>query len=99
MTMASQALPTVDEARHELARTANFEVQVLAVTLRKLIEANDPGAEIAVVSRGILTRISDLSEVVFDAVINDDEDRDDVPSLVKKAGTDASWLSKGRTAQ
>jgi hypothetical protein len=88
------SIPTIDAARHELARTANYEVQALALALRKFIEENDPGAEIAVVSRGILTRISDLSEVVFDAIINDDEDRDDVPNLVKKAGTDMRWLSQ-----
>jgi hypothetical protein len=86
------SIPTIDAARHELARTANYEVQALALTLRKFIETNDPGAEIAVVARGILTRISDLSDVVFDAVINDDDSRDDVPALVKKAGTDMSWL-------
>jgi hypothetical protein len=96
--MDSKSLPTVDPARHELARTANYEVQALALTLRKFIEANDPGAEIAVVSRGILTRISDLSEVVFDAVINDDDNRDDVATLVKKAGTDMDWLLQGANA-
>ena len=58
--MPASTLPTVDAARLELARSANYEVQVLAETLRKFIDENEPSSEIAVVSRGILTRISDL---------------------------------------
>jgi hypothetical protein len=89
-------LPTVDAARHELARTATFEVQVLAQTLRTFIEGHDPGAEIAVVARGILTRICDLSDIVFESVINNDVDRDnDVPSLARQLGTDMEWLLQG----
>ena len=96
--MTSKSLPTVDAARHELARTANYEIQVLALMLKKAIEKDDHGAEIAVVSRGILARISDLSDVVFDAVINDDDERADVSALVKKAGTDMDWLLQGGAA-
>jgi len=39
---------TAEQARHELARTANFEIQKLADLLKKEIEMHDPGAEIAV---------------------------------------------------
>lgn len=100
LTQAESKLPTVDAARHRLACSANFEVQALADTLRKLIETSDAGAEISVISRGILTRISDLSDVVFDAVLNDDDERADVPTLAKKAGADLACLSDvGSTGQ
>lgn len=80
------ALPTIDADRHELARTANYEVQMLAITLRDLIESCDVGSEISVIARGILTRISDLSDVVYESVINDDNDREDVSWLASKVG-------------
>lgn len=82
----ADTLPTMDVPRHDIARDATYEVQVLAITLRKVIEETDPGAEIAAAARGILTRISDLSDILYEAVINDDKDREDIPTLRRKMG-------------
>jgi hypothetical protein len=85
----ADTIPTLDAARHEIARDATYEAQVLALTLRKLIEQHDTGAEIAAAARGILTRISDLSDIVYEAVVNDDNDREDIRSLQRKLGLSA----------
>lgn len=74
------------DQRHELAFSANFEVQLLANTLRELIVKNNPGAEIATTSRGILKRISDLSDIVFEAVFQDEKEREPTEDLLRKLG-------------
>jgi hypothetical protein len=80
--------PTEAQAMREIALDANFEVLQLAKVLRKLIEDRDAGAEIATVARGILTRIGDLSDIVFEAVLKEGDDREDLPTLRRKMGMD-----------
>jgi hypothetical protein len=82
----TDTLPTMDVPRHDIASRATYEVQILALTLRDVIEETDTSAEIEAAARGILTRISDLSDILFEAVINDDEGREDIPTLRRKMG-------------
>lgn len=74
------------DERHELGFDANFEVQVLANTLRDLINRHDPGAEIATAARGILMRIHDLSDIVFEAVFQDEDQRATMDVLRRQLG-------------
>jgi hypothetical protein len=73
-------------ARQEVGRSAAFEVQVLSEMLREHIVANDPGAETAVMARGVLKRISDLSDIMFEAVFQDEAEREDLETLERRLG-------------
>lgn len=62
----------------EVGRDANFEIRCLASELRKLIDASRVGAEGAAVARGMLRRVADLSDIVFEAFVQDDSDGRDL---------------------
>jgi hypothetical protein len=79
-------LRTIDAARHSITRDATFEVQILADTLRTHVEQNCDDANVATAVRGILTRISDLSNIIYEAAVCDETERQDVTSLCKKLG-------------
>ena len=62
----------------EVGRDANFEIRCLAVELRKLTDSSNTGAGEAAVARGMLRRVVELSDIVFDAFVQDDNDGRDL---------------------
>lgn len=78
----------VDETRIEIAAEAIYETQVLALMLRSVIgrEKVAVAAEVAAAARGILTRISDLSDILFEAVIQEHGERHSIQELRRKLG-------------
>lgn len=81
-------LPTMDAERHAIASDATYEVQVLALMLRRFLEKEQGGADLVAAGRGILTRIADLSDILFEAVIQEDAERHSVQDLRRKLGED-----------
>ncbi|MBL0420505.1 hypothetical protein JI739_09145 [Ramlibacter sp. AW1] len=63
------------KTRRSIAFSANYEVLLLARTLTKVIEDDDRGSELATVARGMLRRIQDLSEIVYEAALATGDDR------------------------
>jgi hypothetical protein len=74
------------DPRIRLASSANYEVMLLSDLLLRHVAANDPGAEIAAIARGVLTRIHTLSDIIFEAVIQDGAEREDLDTLQRKLG-------------
>lgn len=62
--------------RLEVARVACFEVQQLAEMLLEYIEKNDSSGQNAPAMRGGLMRLSDLSDIIHEAVITDEPEDD-----------------------
>lgn len=76
---------TSSPLRLEIARCACFEVQQLANLLRDYIETNDSNGQGAPAMRSGLMRLSDLSDIIYDAAITD-EPSDTDNELVEKFG-------------
>jgi hypothetical protein len=74
------------DARKDVCQSATYEVQLLAEMLREKIAAYDPGAEVATLARGVLKRISELSDIIFEAVIQDESERASVDELQRRLG-------------
>lgn len=72
--------------RRSIGTTANHEVQLLADMLAERIAAQDGGSEIALIARGVLMRIHDLSDIVFEALIQDEGEHEPIDSLQRKLG-------------
>jgi hypothetical protein len=77
-----------DALRFEIGRSANFEVEQMAGALMKIVSDHDDGSELSVIARGMLMRISNLSDIVFEAVFQDESERDSVSDLQRKLGQD-----------
>lgn len=80
------SLPTMDAERHSIASDATYEVQVLALMLRSFLVKEQGGADLVAAGRGILTRIADLSDILFEAVIQEDTERHSTEDLRRKLG-------------
>lgn len=72
--------------RLEIGRAANYEIQMLATLLADRVATNCPDAEISAIARGILKRISDLSDIVYESFINDESERESVGALQRHLG-------------
>ncbi len=59
--------PAENLIRTELARVACYEIQLLARAAQRYIESEDEGDKISPVTRGMLLRISDLSDAISGA--------------------------------
>ncbi|MBL0420506.1 hypothetical protein JI739_09150 [Ramlibacter sp. AW1] len=58
----------------DVGREANFEIRCLARALWTVIERSDTGSEDTVIARGMLRRVAELSELVHEAFVQDDDD-------------------------
>lgn len=85
--MRNCTVPAIDATRHSIAQDATFEIQALALKLRSVLEGCFSEGQTEAIARGVLTRISDLSDIIFESVIQDEEDRESANSLMKKLGT------------
>lgn len=81
--------------RREIARVACFEVDKLAMMLHAYIEANDSDGETAPVMRSGLMRLSDLSNIIYDAIICNEQDEPD-NALISALGSRAALSEEFR---
>ena len=81
--------------RQEIARRACYEVQQLANMLREYIEKNDSSGQDAPAMRSGLMRLSDLSDIIYEAAITDEPSETDA-ELVEMFG---GHLALGKFAE
>lgn len=84
-----KAAPTHDQAlRREIARVACFEVQILSRMLSDYIEKNDSSGENAPAMRSGLSRLSKLSDIIFETAIAEEPNEPDEDMLSALGGRD-----------
>jgi hypothetical protein len=88
---AAQAIDLVDEARWELAHSANIEVGLLAGhLLAEIMDGQRDAFELRIIARGLLKRIADLSEITSEALfLGNQEEREEVETLERRLGAPA----------
>ncbi|MDP3251622.1 MAG: hypothetical protein Q8M77_06890 [Hydrogenophaga sp.] len=79
---------TTSPLRLEVARVACFEVQQLAEMLQEYIEKYDSSGQNAPAMRGSLMRLSNLSDIIYEAVITDEPEVGD-DELTRRMGVHA----------
>ncbi|MDO9438549.1 hypothetical protein [Hydrogenophaga sp.] len=71
--------------RREVARVACFEIEMLSEVLQTYVENHDESGEISPAIRGSLMRLSELSDLIFEAVVAKERDVSDL-ELVRRIG-------------
>lgn len=76
---------TISKARHEIAREANHEAAAILVLLKDRFKCLDQGEDTRLLIRGLVLRLADLNDIIFEAAINDREIEDE--ELLRQLGS------------